>query len=194
MEPRLLRYSAQMVMASFVVRGLLFTQRIAPDQVMHTLRGGHEVHDSGRKSGIHPHACFTSFLVVVKAAGNCHSMENSSVARRFAMPAKDHMHNSGSMMQADCMWTPQPLAIVRQNGQENSSLSPSWQWEIVRIQYAAASPALVYLPSVSPLRQTTLHFESPGYSLGGSWELGVHRELLYRASSVRTMSAAKIPS
>ena len=179
MEPRLLRYSAKMVIASFVVRGLLFARRIAPDQVMHTLRGDHEVHDCSKKTGISPHACFTSFLVVVKAAGDCHSMDNSSVARRFAMPAKDHKHNGGSMIQADCMWTPQSVAIVRQNGQENSSFAPSWQWGIVRIQYAAASPALVYLPSVSPLRQTTLHFESPGYSLGGSWELTVRRELLY---------------
>ena len=125
MEPELLRYSAEMVMASFVVRGLPFARRIALDQVMHTLRGDHEVHDSSKKSGINPHACFSSFLVVAKAAGDCHSMENSSMARRFAMPAKDRRHKSGSMMHADCMWTPQPVAIVRQNGQANSSFAPS---------------------------------------------------------------------
>ena len=55
-------------------------------------------------------------------------------------------------MQADCMWTPYPVAIVQQNGPENSSFVPSWEWGIVRIQYAVVSPALVYLPSVSPLR------------------------------------------
>ena len=80
---------------------------------------------SSRKSGISPHACFSSFLVVMKAAGDCHSMEYSSVARRFAMLAKGQRHTSGSTMQADCIWTPQPVVMVRQKGHENSSLVPS---------------------------------------------------------------------
>ena len=43
MEPRLFRYSAEMVTASSVVRGVLFARRTAPDQVMHTLRGDQEM-------------------------------------------------------------------------------------------------------------------------------------------------------
>ena len=49
------------------------------------------------------------------------------MARRFAVLAKDHKHKSKSIMQVDCMWTPQPVAMVRQKGHENSSLVPSWQ-------------------------------------------------------------------
>ena len=84
------------------------------------------------------------------------------MARRFDTLANDHKHSSGSIMQADCMWTPQPVTVVRQKGHENLSLLPSWQRGIVRIRYTIVSPALVYLPSVSPLRQTTFHLVSPG--------------------------------
>ena len=48
------------------------------------------------------------------------------MARQFATLANDNKHRSGSMMQADCMWTPRPVAIVRQKGHENLSLVPSW--------------------------------------------------------------------
>ena len=122
MEPRLFRYSAEMVMASSVVRVLPFAQRTAPDNVMHTLSGDHEVQASSKKSRISPHACFSSFLVVMKAARDCHSMKYSSVATRFAMLAKDQRHTSGSTMQADYIWM---VAVVRQNGHEKSSLVPS---------------------------------------------------------------------
>ena len=106
MEPRLFRYSTEMVIASSVVRGLPFARRTAPDQVMHTLRKDHALQHLSKKSRISPHACFSSFLVVMKAAGDYHSMEYSSVARRFAMMAKGHKHTSGSTIQADCIWTP----------------------------------------------------------------------------------------
>ena len=67
MVSRQFRQFEEMAMASSVVSGLPLERRSTPDQVMHTLRGDHWSWDSTKKSGISPHACFSSSLVVENA-------------------------------------------------------------------------------------------------------------------------------